>query len=344
MVVATGGQHHVTRLDIVQGNRGEVGTRSDVAARDDGDCLTSSDELVLVLDGLYEGAVGCRAAVRTGVDSPEGVPVLVGHAGDGLVGDVVEGDRFLARQAVVERDQQQPGLVVQDRHVQLAGGERQPRHHRVYAVIEQGRAWFVPGKVQGPDVGVGVLAAQVAHCRGDDEVGGVPDGDQARPGGCSALSFAGRGVRVSVVRLAPSVHSGEADKKGFVPSLIGLARAKGVSAYVGDGSNRWSAVHQLDAARLFRLALESAPAGARLHGAAEEGVPFRDIAGVIGAHVSVPVTAISAEEAEGHFSWLAHFVSVDNPTSSALTREQLGWQPVQPGLIADLEEGHYFKG
>jgi nucleoside-diphosphate-sugar epimerase len=159
----------------------------------------------------------------------------------------------------------------------------------------------------------------------------------------AALSFAGCGVRVSVVRLAPSVHSGEADKKGFVPSLIGFARTKGVAAYVGDGSNRWPAVHQLDAARLFRLALESARAGARLHGAAEEGVPFRDIAAAIGAHLNLPVTAISPEEAEGHFTWLAHFVSIDNPTSSAVTRKQLGWQPVQPGLIADLEEGHYFK-
>jgi nucleoside-diphosphate-sugar epimerase len=159
----------------------------------------------------------------------------------------------------------------------------------------------------------------------------------------AALSFADCGVRVSVVRLAPSVHSGEADKKGFVPSMIGFARTKGVSAYVGDGSNRWPAVHQLDAARLFRLALESAPAGLRLHGAAEEGVPFRDIADVIGAQLNLPVTAISAEEAKDHFSFLAPFVSIDNPTSSAITREQLGWQPKQPGLIADLEEGHYFK-
>jgi nucleoside-diphosphate-sugar epimerase len=159
----------------------------------------------------------------------------------------------------------------------------------------------------------------------------------------AAMSFADRGLRVSVVRLAPSVHSGEADTKGFVPSLIGFGRAKGVSAYVGDGSNRWPAVHQLDAARLFRLALESAPAGARLHGVAEEGVPFRDIATAIGAHLNLPVTGISLEEAEGHFSWLAHFVSIDNPTSSALTRKQLGWNPAQPGLIADIEEGHYFK-
>ncbi len=157
----------------------------------------------------------------------------------------------------------------------------------------------------------------------------------------AARSFAGRGVRVSVVRLAPSVHS-DADKRGFVPSLIGLARAKGVSAYAGDGSNRWPAVHRLDAAHLFRLALEAAPAGTRLHGADEEGVPFRDIAGVIGRHLNMPVTAVSPEEADAHFSWLAPFVSIDNPTSSVLTQKQLGWHLAHPGLIPDLEEGHYF--
>jgi nucleoside-diphosphate-sugar epimerase len=179
-------------------------------------------------------------------------------------------------------------------------------------------------------------------CLGTEEDEAVPGFPRAASEE-AALSFAGRGVRACVVRLAPSVHSGEADKKGFVPSLIGFARAAGVSAYVGDGSNRWPGVHQLDAARLFRLALESAPAGARLHGAAEEGVPFRDLAGAIGAHLDLPVNAISPEEAEGHFSWLAHFVSIDNPTSSALTRKELSWNPLQPGLIADIDEGHYFK-
>ena len=102
-------------------------------------------------------------------------------------------------------------------------------------------------------------------------------------------------------------------------------------------------MHRLDAARLFRLAVEEAPAGARLHGVADEGVPLREIAGIIGGHLNVPATAISAAEAAGHFSWLAHFVSIDNPTSSALTQKQLGWHPEQPGLITDLEAGHYFS-
>jgi nucleoside-diphosphate-sugar epimerase len=156
----------------------------------------------------------------------------------------------------------------------------------------------------------------------------------------AALALAGPGVRVSVVRLPPSVH-GEGDY-AFVPALIGIARAKGLAAYVDDGSNRWPAVHRLDAAHLFRLALETAPAGARLHAIGDEGVPFRDIAEVIGRHLDLPVKSLSREEAAGHFGTFAGFAAIDVPASSALTRERFGWQPVQPGLIADLDEGHYF--
>jgi nucleoside-diphosphate-sugar epimerase len=156
-----------------------------------------------------------------------------------------------------------------------------------------------------------------------------------------ALSFAGRGVRVSVVRLPPSVH-GEGDH-AFVPALIGIARAKGRSAYVGDGSNRWAAVHRLDAAHLFRLALEAAPAGARMHAVGDEGVPFRDIADVIGRHLGLPVTALQPAEAQDHFGLFALFASMDAAASSALTRTRLGWAPAQPRLLPDLDEGHYFK-
>lgn len=157
----------------------------------------------------------------------------------------------------------------------------------------------------------------------------------------AALPLAGRGVRVSVVRLPPSVH-GEGDY-AFVPALIGIARAKGLAAYVGDGTNRWAAVHRLDAARLFRLALETAPAGTRLNAVGDEGVPFRDIAEVIGRHLNLPVTSISREEAAGHFGLFALFAAIDATASSALTQKRFGWQPTYPGLIADLDEGHYFK-
>jgi nucleoside-diphosphate-sugar epimerase len=156
----------------------------------------------------------------------------------------------------------------------------------------------------------------------------------------AAVALSGRGVRSSVVRLPLSVH-GEGDH-GFVPGLIGIARAKGVSAFVGDGSNRWPAVHRLDAACLFRLAVEAAPAGSRLHGAGEEGVPFREIALAIGRQLHLPVVSIEASDAGDHFGFLAPMVSADNPTSSALTRQRLGWQPQGPGLIEDIEQGHYF--
>jgi nucleoside-diphosphate-sugar epimerase len=158
----------------------------------------------------------------------------------------------------------------------------------------------------------------------------------------TTIALAERGVRSAVVRLAPSVH-GEVDRHGFVPNLIRIARAKGVSAFVGDGANRWPAVYHLDAVHLYRLALEAAPAGSRLHGVGDEGVPFREIAKAIGNQLKLPVVSISAEEATTHFGFAANMVSLNNPTSSRRTQELLKWQPQGPTLLADIEQGHYFK-
>jgi nucleoside-diphosphate-sugar epimerase len=155
------------------------------------------------------------------------------------------------------------------------------------------------------------------------------------------LALAARGVRSSVVRLPPTNH-GDGDH-GFVATLVAIARERGVSGYVGDGTNRWPAVHVLDSARLFRLALEQAPAGSTPHAVADEGVPIRDVAEVIGRHLNLPLVSVSPQDAGEHFAWLGAFVGLDVPASSALTRELLGWQPTQPGLIADLDQGHYFQ-
>jgi nucleoside-diphosphate-sugar epimerase len=163
----------------------------------------------------------------------------------------------------------------------------------------------------------------------------------ARPGMLAAALLAAREVRSSVVRLAPSVH-GEGDH-AFIPQLIAIARDKGVSGYIGDGSSRWPAVHRMDAARLFRLALEQAPAGSALHAVAEEGVPTRDIAEAISRHLNVPAVSVPPQQAPEHFGWLAMVFGADIPASSALTRQQVGWEPVQPGLIDDLDKGHYFE-
>jgi nucleoside-diphosphate-sugar epimerase len=144
-----------------------------------------------------------------------------------------------------------------------------------------------------------------------------------------------------VVRLPPSTH-GTGDH-GFVPHLIHLAREKGVSGYIAEGLNRWPAVHRLDAASVYRLALEKGTAGARYHAVAEEGVAFREIARVIGRRLNVPVISMSHEEASGHFGWFVMFAGIDVPTSSERTRQWLGWQPRQPGLIADIDQPGYFQ-
>lgn len=159
----------------------------------------------------------------------------------------------------------------------------------------------------------------------------------------AVIELATRGVRSSVVSLPPTVH-GEGDK-AFVPTLIQIARTKGFSAYVADGSNRWPAVHRLDAAHLYRLALEKAPAGSLLFGRAEAGVPFRAIAEVIGTHLQLPVISIAPDDAGAHFGFLGALAALDIPSVlPAETRKLLGWEPVQPGLLADLEQGHYFSG
>ncbi|MEV7395201.1 SDR family oxidoreductase [Streptomyces sp. NPDC091215] len=156
----------------------------------------------------------------------------------------------------------------------------------------------------------------------------------------TALRFADRGVRASAVRLPPTVH-GRGDR-AFVPHMIQFARDKGAAAYIGEGTNVWPAVHRLDAARLFRLALESAPAGRRLHANDEQGIPLRRIAETIGAGLGLPVKSVTAKQAADYLGWVAPFAALENPTSSVLTREWLGWRPEQVGLIEDIQAGHYF--
>ncbi len=178
--------------------------------------------------------------------------------------------------------------------------------------------------------GVGIVARLDA---GEDVLGpNVPGGHRGRAA-LATVALAERGVRSAVVGLAPSVH-GEGDK-AFIPAIIDAARRNGVSGYVGEGTNRWSAVHRLDAARLFRLAVETAPAGALVHGVEGEGIEFRQIAEVIGSHLDLPVESVAPEQ----FGWLAPFVGAD---LTGPFKPELGWEPTHPGLLEDLDQGHYF--
>lgn len=192
-----------------------------------------------------------------------------------------------------------------------------------------------------PFVGTSGTLTLAFTVRGRSGVETDAGGGPRVPSENATLALAERGVRASVVRLAPTVHS-ELDTHGFVPSLVKFARKNGFSAYIGDGNNRWPTLHTRDAARLYRLALEAAPAGSRLHGAGESGVPFRAIAEAIGAGLGVPTRSVTPEEAPGAIAFLAHFAGLDNPTDTTRTRELVGWQPTHPTLLEDLATRIYF--
>lgn len=189
-------------------------------------------------------------------------------------------------------------------------------------IVTSGTALVSPGKLATEDI---IPAFNPAWPRASEQ---------------AADAVAALGVRTAVIRLSPSVH-GDDDKQGFVPILINIARQKGVSAYIGEGLNHWNAVHRLDAAHLYRLALENAAPGARFHGAAEEAITVKAIAEAIGKQLNLPVVSISPEAAAGHFGWFAHMAAVNCPASSKWTQQQLNWHPAQPTLLTDIGNGIY---
>ncbi|MCV7302973.1 SDR family oxidoreductase [Mycobacterium barrassiae] len=210
----------------------------------------------------------------------------------------------------------------------------------VRAVRAIGAALVGSGKPFVNTSGTAVLATGSSSALATEET--VPPSDGPRvPSENATLALADQDVRASVIRLAPTVH-GPTDRRGFIPTLIENARNTGQSIYIGDGTNRWPAVHNVDAARLYRLALETAPAGSRLHGAAEDGIPFRDIAEAIAKQLDIPAVSVSVQEATEQLGFIGWVASLDNPTSSAITRRLLGWTPEQATLLEDLNAGHYF--
>jgi nucleoside-diphosphate-sugar epimerase len=269
--------------------------------------LARSDEAAAALAAAgadaHRGALDDLASLRSGAEACDGVI----HTAFNNIGETTD---FAASTRI-------------DREAIEAIGEALAGSGRPF-VITSGTGLLEPGKLATEDAAPDPASPAALRI----------------PSEATALSFADWGVRVSVLRLPPSVH-GEGDH-GFVPALIEIARTTGVSGYPSDGSNHWATVHRLDAVRLFRLALELAPAGARLHGVGEEGVPVRMIAEVIGRRLEVPVASVAGEEVPNHFGWLTPFITLDAPASSSRTQQLLGWRPEQPGLIEDLEQDHYY--
>jgi nucleoside-diphosphate-sugar epimerase len=224
------------------------------------------------------------------------------------------------------------GAALADRQAVEAFGEALTGSNKPFAIASGVLFIAEPGHVATEKDGLEATEASAS----------VNSGPATRLGTAHVvLALADKGVRSSVIRLAPTVH-GQGDN-GFVATLTKIAKETGKAGYIGDGSSRWPAVHRLDAARLFRLAIERAPASSVLHAVAEEGVPTKDIAEAIGRGFNIPAVSISPKEAIEYFSFLARFIGVDSPASSEATRKLLNWEPTHPSLIDDLDQGYYFK-
>jgi nucleoside-diphosphate-sugar epimerase len=224
------------------------------------------------------------------------------------------------------------------KHEQMRSGAFQAAVAAELAVTDAlGRALAGSGKplvIASGTLGVAALGRPATEAD-PGQGGGRMDAESA------VLALAGQGVRSSVVRIAPVTH-GPLDGHGFAHVLIGIARQSGVAGYPGDGTSRWPAGHTLDVGHCFCLALEKAPAGTRWHPAGDEGIPQRQIAESIGRHLDLPAESIPADKVAAHFSFLGGFIGLDNPVSTAVTREVLGWEPVHPGLLEDFDNGTYF--
>lgn len=272
-------------------------------------------------DASAERLEGLSAGIHRGdLDDPAGL-AKAAEASDGVIHlafqhDVAFGAGDFASAATADR------RAVEAMGAALAGSDRP-------FVLASGMLGLAVGRVATEDDGLVP----------SPEVRANPAGRRAATA-LLTLSLAGIGVRSSVLRFPPTVH-GDGDH-GFVATFIAIARERRQAGYVGDGANRWPAVHRSDAARLVRLAVESAPAGSVLHAVGDEGVPFREIAAAHGRHLGVPVVPVAREEVADHFGPMAHFVGMDAPASAAQTRALLGWEPTGPGLIEDLDEGHYY--